>query len=204
MKHLNPKSVRRGIMAVRAEDDPAAYLKVLNTAFADFKKRHTDDLKGIRSDIEELAMRYGSRGLNGNSSESGGDRTQVNAAFRDYIRGGNTEGLTALSANAAMSVGSDPDGGYTVYPTVSTGITARIFESSPLRAYARIVTISSDTFEELLDLEEADATWVGETAARPATGTPHLGKFTVPAHEIYAMPKITQKLLDDSSIDLAG
>lgn len=204
MKHLNPNTVRRGVVAVRAEEDPAALLRALNAGVTEFKKRHTDELAEIRSSMNDLAARYASRGLNAAPTEDGGDRTKVNAAFRDYIRGGNTEGLAALSANAAMSVGSDPDGGYTVYPTVSGGITARIFESSPLRAYARIVTISSDSFEELLDLEEPDATWVGEEAARPATATGKLGKFTVPAHEIYAMPKITQKLLDDSSIDLAG
>lgn len=201
---LNANAVLRGIVAVRAEEDPVAMLGKLNDAFAGFKKRHGDELAEVRSSMNDLAARYASRGLNATLGEEGGDRTKVNAAFRDYIRGGNLDGLQALSANAGMSVGSDPDGGYTVYPTVSSGITARVFESSPLRAYARIVKISTDSFEELLDLDEPDATWVGETQARPETGAPKLGKFSVPAHEIYAMPKMTQKLLEDASIDLAA
>ncbi len=202
--HINkPSSFRRGIVAVRAEDDIAQMIRALNAGVTDFKKRHTDELAEIRSQLHDVAAKNASRGLNASYGDEG-DRTKVNAAFRDYIRGGAIEGLQALSPNAGMSVGSDPEGGYSVFPTVSSGITKRLFETSPLRAYARVVQIGSDSFEELNDLYEPDVAWVGETQARPETGTPNLGKFTVPAHELYAMPKVTQKLLDDSSIDLAN
>lgn len=192
---------RRGIVAVRAEQTPAAVLAALNVGFEDFKKRHSADLSDLRSQIADLANKNAARGLNVGVDDI--DRSQVSAAFRDYIRGGSVEGLQALSPSAGMSVGSDPEGGYTVYPTVSNGITRRLFETSPLRAYARVVQISTDSFEELNDLYEPDVAWVGETQPRPETGTPNLGKFTVPVHELYAMPKVTQKLLDDSAIDLA-
>lgn len=122
-------------------------------------------------------------------------------AFRAYIKGGDKSGLLSIKG---MSVGSGPEGGYSVYPTLSSQMTKRIYESSPIRRYARVVTIGSDSFEELLDIDEADAGWVAERAARPDTATPDLGKLNIPVHEIYAMPKATQKLLDDSSIDIGA
>ncbi len=209
-------SMRRGIISVGAvaggsgEDDTRRAILALEAGVVAFKKRHTDELGEVRSELIEVrsalndfAAKTVSRGLNAASAPEAAS-SEVNAAFRDYIRSGAVAGLNGIAVNAGMSVGSDPEGGYTVYPTVSTGITRRIFETSPLRAYARVVTIGSDAFEELLDLYEPDVAWVGETQARPETGTPDLGKLKIPVHEQYAMPKVTQKLLDDSSIDLAG
>jgi HK97 family phage major capsid protein len=53
-------------------------------------------------------------------------------------------------------------------------------------------------------LNEPEVGWVGETESRTETDTPDLGKLNIPVHEIYANPKVTQKLLDDSSINIGG
>lgn len=203
MRNSPQATTRRGIVAVRANTDPAAMIGKITLGLEDFKKRHSDELVDIRSMIADIATKNSARGLNGGGHDEG-DRTAVNAAFRDYIRGGDVSSLQALQVSAGMSAGSDPEGGYSVYPTVSNGITTRIFETSPLRRYARAVTISSDKFEELVDINEPDSGWVGEKQARPETDTPNLGKLEILAHELYAMPKVTQKLLDDSSLDLAA
>jgi HK97 family phage major capsid protein len=102
----------------------------------------------------------------------------------------------------ALSVGSDPDGGYVVNPDLSGRIVAKVFETSPLRAYASVQVISTDALEGLFDLNEAASGWVGETEARAETGTPALGKWRIPTHELYAKPTATQKLLDDGEIDM--
>lgn len=89
------------------------------------------------------------------------------------------------------------------YPTLGTEMNRRIYEISPMRQITGVVPVASSEFEEFNDLDESEAAWVGETQARPETGTPTLGKLTVPVHEVYAMPKVTQKLLDDSQLDIA-
>ena len=104
----------------------------------------------------------------------------------------------------AMSVGSDPDGGYLVTPDVNGRIVKKVFETSPIRQIADVITISTDSIEGGEDLDEADAGWVGETAARPETGTPQLGRWKIDVHELYAQPKATQKLLDDAAVDVEG
>jgi HK97 family phage major capsid protein len=64
------------------------------------------------------------------------------------------------------------------------------------------LTIGSDRLEGMNDLDEADAGWVGETGTRSDTDTPQVGKYEIPVHEMYAMPRATQKLLDDAAIDV--
>jgi HK97 family phage major capsid protein len=104
----------------------------------------------------------------------------------------------------AMSVGSDPDGGYFVTPAIGDIITGVIFETSPMRAIANIETISSDAIEYPRDDDQTSSGWVGEEDTRSETGTPKVGVQRIPVQELYALPKITQKLLEDSAFDVAG
>jgi HK97 family phage major capsid protein len=96
----------------------------------------------------------------------------------------------------ALSVDSDPAGGFLVSPTMSQNVIQRVFDTSPVRQYASVITISGDAWEEPADDDEADAGWVGERATRAATDNPVLDKLRIPLHEIYAKPQATQKSLD--------
>ncbi len=122
-------------------------------------------------------------------------------AFCHYLRKGVEMNLAHLEQKA-LSVGSDPDGGYLVTAPISDRVIRTIFETSPMRQIASIATISSDSLELIEDYDEAGAGWVSETAARSDTDTPQLGKKSIPVHELYAQPKATQKLIDDSSVDV--
>ena len=101
-----------------------------------------------------------------------------------------------------MTVGNDGNGGY-LAPTEFGGIImGRVFETSPVRAVANVMTTSASEIEFVLDDDEPDAGWVGEVQSRPDTDTPGVGQIIIPAHEIYAQPKASQKLLDDAGIDI--
>jgi HK97 family phage major capsid protein len=105
----------------------------------------------------------------------------------------------------AMSVGSDPDGGYTVKPDTTGRIVAKIYDTTPMRQICNVATIStSDAYEGLIDNDEVSAGWVGERGTRSETDTPVLGKYRITPEEIYAEPQITQKLLDDSALDIGA
>ena len=125
---------------------------------------------------------------------------EYKAAFSAYMRQG--ERTISDAEIKALSVGSDPDGGYRVHPDMSGRVVSKVFESSPMRAFASIQTISTDALEGIFDLDEAGSGWVGETDARPTTDTPQFGKWRIPTHELYAKPKATQKILDDAEIDI--
>ena len=128
------------------------------------------------------------------------DLDSYKSAFVHFLRKG--EEIMGADERKALSVGTDPDGGYVVHPDLSGQIVTKVFETSPMRAYASIQVISTDALEGLFDLEEASSGWVGETDARSETGTPQLGKWRIPVHELYAKPKATQKILDDAEINL--
>lgn len=128
------------------------------------------------------------------------DMDNYKAAFDTFIRKG--EEVMGVEERKALSVGADPDGGYVVNPDISGRIVMKVFESSPMRAYASVQVISSDALEGLFDLNEASSGWVGETDSRTETNTPQLGKWRIPTYELYAKPKATQKLLDDASINM--
>jgi HK97 family phage major capsid protein len=136
-----------------------------------------------------MAGTYGSADLDGYKS-----------AFDAFLRKG--EEVLGMDERKALSVGSDPDGGYVVAPDMSGRIVQKVFETSPMRAYASVQVISTDALEGLYDLNEASSGWVGETESRAETNTPQIGRWRIPVHELYAKPKATQKLLDDASINM--
>lgn len=176
-------------------------------------ERINSHISDLQSQLAEVATKAASFGLNGHADDdlaktAASFGRQVGAevsaedyqAYKDglnvYMRRG---GATPANIMAAMSVGSDPDGGYTVTPAMSDRIVQRVYETSPMRQLATVETIGTDKMEGFNDLEEGAAGWVGEKQSRTETGTPQLGKWEIPVHEMYAMPKTTQKLLDDSA-----
>ena len=121
-------------------------------------------------------------------------------AFDTFLRKGASR-LGDLELKA-LSSASDPDGGYWVDSEMSDFVVGRVFESSPVRQIARVETISSDALEMDVDDDQVASGWVGEQSARPETGTAKVGKRFIYAHELYANPKTSQKVLDDSAVDV--
>lgn len=122
------------------------------------------------------------------------------SAFGAFLR--KNDKLLTPDQIKAMSVGSDPDGGYLVTPDTSGRIVTKVYETSPMRQLANVVTIGTDKLEGIEDLDEAAAGWVGETGTRSDTTTPQVGRYSIEVFEVYAQPKATQKLLDDASINI--
>jgi len=122
-------------------------------------------------------------------------------AFEGWLRR-NVQGPIPSEEVKALSVGIDPDGGYTVTPTMSNNIVKRLFELDPLRSLASVETISTNAIEWLVDYDEAGGGWEGETESGGETGTPKIFKKRIPVHVLYAKPRATQTLLEDSAINI--
>jgi HK97 family phage major capsid protein len=129
------------------------------------------------------------------------DYQQYKQAFWEYQRKGNIDWQT-VEERKAMSVGTDADGGYLVPAPPVGRIVQKVYDLSPIRQIANVMSISGDALEGVNDLDEADYGWVGETGTRSDTTTPGVGKYRIEAHEMYAQPKATQKLLDDAAVDI--
>ncbi len=159
------------------------------------------DADGNEIDLDQKAHDWAATHKGDKRPEiKGEDLTAYEKAFKSYMRKGDR--IIDDVEMKALSVGTDVDGGYTVHPDMSGRIVSRVFETSPMRAYANVTTISTDALEGMYDTDEAAATWVNETATRSETDTPELGAWRIPVHELQAMPKATQKILDDSAINI--
>ncbi len=129
------------------------------------------------------------------------DAVEYKKALRQYMQKGDASKLEELQTKT-LSVQSDPDGGYTVAEDTSGRIVSRIFETSELLQYVNRQNISTDSLSGITDQDEVDAKYVGETDNREGGETPKIGKWKIDTHEIYTEPTTTQKVLDDSSINL--
>lgn len=123
------------------------------------------------------------------------------SAFFKLVCGTTLDSLSS-DERKAMSAGSDPDGGYLLPQSTVGRVVAKIYEQSTMRRIANVQNISTEKIEGLIDNNEADAGWVSELGTRSDSTTPQLGKWEIETHELYAMPKISQKLIDDAATDV--
>jgi HK97 family phage major capsid protein len=126
---------------------------------------------------------------------------KLRKSFVDYCKKGDRAQIGEEELKAMIS-SDDPSGGYLVPQDLSGRIVQKVFESSAIRSLASVASTSSSALEGTYDDGEADAGWVGEQAARPETTSPQVGRWVIPAFEIYAKPKATQTMIDDSAVDL--
>ncbi len=123
------------------------------------------------------------------------------AAFESYVRSGESANLRALEMKA-LSVGSNPDGGFLVPPEIETQIGYRLRAISPIRGIAGARTISANVYKKPFMIAGPAAGWVGETDGRTQSATPTLDELSFPAMELYAMPAATATLLEDSAVNI--
>lgn len=102
----------------------------------------------------------------------------------------------------ALSVGSDPDGGYFVPVDTSGRIVQKIYETSPIRAFASTASTSRMEYEGFYDNDEAGAEWEGENVSGGETSTPQFGKYLIPVREIRARPHASQNMLEDADFNV--
>ncbi|MBB5044027.1 phage major capsid protein [Shinella fusca] len=142
----------------------------------------------------------------GDGEPSGGafDGSPAANAMLGFMRNGSTTAFAALNPRGGMSSDSDPDGGWTVPTQVDQVIQNQMIELSPIRRVASVVSISTADYKRFINRRGATSGWVGERQERGETETPLLGMISPPMGEIFAQPEITQRLLDDSSFNLAA
>jgi HK97 family phage major capsid protein len=150
--------------------------------------------------LDELTLKARRPQLSGDAEKAPLAR-EHRQAFENYVRKGEAQGLAGLEAKA-MSVASGPDGGFLVPPEVESEIGRRLYAISPIRAIASVRQVSAPLYKKPFSTNGLATGWVGETAARPETGSITLAELQFPAMELYAMPSATQTLLDDAAVNI--
>lgn len=187
---------------------PAAEAKAAMTGFLNEFNRFQDDVKSTLKHQEERltmlnakTMSYGRPALSA--------RAEVEAphqkAFNAYLRTGDDDGLRGLTLEGkAMSTAVAADGGYLVDPQTSDRIQSLLLSTSSLRSIANVVQVEATSFDVIVDRTEVGSGWATEAAATTETATPTIERISIKLHELAAMPKASQRLLDDSAFDVEG
>jgi len=119
----------------------------------------------------------------------------------DFLKTANATGDRA-TVQAAMSIGDNSTGGYLAPVEWDRKLLEQQRATSPMRRLSTVQPTTVGAFSTLWNSDTWGSGWVGETAPRPLTTSSSLAPITFAAGEIYAMPAATQRLLDDSAINV--
>ena len=126
-------------------------------------------------------------------------------AFNAYLRSGDDDALRGLEVESkSMSTVVNGDGGFLVDPQTAERIRSVLYSAASIRAIASVVNVEATTYDVLIDHTDLGAGWASETAATTETATPQIDRISIPLHELSALPKASQRLLDDSAFDVEG
>ena len=147
-------------------------------------------LDGHKSALDKAAVDKARPALEGGRAVAS---DEYKDAFSAYVKRGEEK---------ALSIGSNPDGGYLVPGETETEITKLLTAISPMRAICGVRQVSSSVYKKPITVTGPQVGWVGETAARTQTNSQVIDELTFPTTELYAMPAATQAFLDDAAVDV--
>jgi HK97 family phage major capsid protein len=114
--------------------------------------------------------------------------------------------LRTVIESKALATDQADEGGIIVPRNVENRLITKFQEFSPLRTLASVATISvGNSLQIPVEKDTASAWgagWVGERQARVETATGKFEAVEIPTHEMYAEPKATQTMLDDTAFNV--
>ncbi|MEO1293278.1 MAG: phage major capsid protein [Pseudomonadota bacterium] len=124
-------------------------------------------------------------------------------ALADYLRTGDEAPLKDLSIETkALSTAVAADGGYLVDPRTAETVATVLRGGGSIRSRASVVTVEAGSYDVLIDHGDFGAGWTAETGSAAETSTPAIDRISIALHELSALPKASQRLLDDAAFDL--
>ena len=194
----------------RAGEDTPSPAQDLKTAMAgfvtDFKHFTTDIQTKMQEQddrmtkLDRKSMTFGARpALASNASE----QAPHQKAFEAYLRSGDDDALRGLELEGkSLSSAVAADGGYLVDPQTSAFVQSTLASTASIRAIANVVNVEATSYDVLIDHTEMGAGWATENDPTAETGTPQIDRITIGLHELSALPKASQRLLDDSAFNI--
>ncbi|MCB1390891.1 MAG: phage major capsid protein, partial [Rhodobacteraceae bacterium] len=126
-------------------------------------------------------------------------------AFDAYVRQGDDDGLRGLVLEGkGLNTAVNSEGGYLVDPQTSDRIHAVLDASASIRAIASVVQVEAGSFDVLVDHGDVGSGWENESSTLTETGSAAIDRISIKLHELSAMPKASQRLLEDSAFDVEG
>ncbi|MGM0583584.1 MAG: phage major capsid protein [Pseudomonadota bacterium] len=126
-------------------------------------------------------------------------------ALAAYLRSGDDDALRGVTVERkGLSASVNAEGGYLVDPQTSERIQGVLKGAGSIRAIANVVQVEANSFDVLVDHADFGSGWSSEGGPVSETSTPQIERVSIPLHELSALPKASQRLLDDSAFDIEG
>ena len=173
------------------------------------------EFKGFQAEIAARLQRTDERMMMLDRKTAGQARPALSAAaeievphrkaFGAYLRVGDDDGLRGLVLEGkGLNTVVAGEGGYLVDPRTADTVRSVLKSTASLRQVANVVTVEATSFDVLIDHGDVGTGWGTETAAPTESTTPVIERISIRLHELSAMPKASQRLLDDSAFDVEG
>lgn len=128
------------------------------------------------------------------------EQSEHSQAFLRYLSKGADHDLYQFESKAYVA--SDADGGFLVPSDMGDRIMTRMIDTTPMRSLGTVMTTTGDALELVRDAGDGEAQWVSETAAAIDTNGISFGKIRIQTNDLHAMPRASQRLLDDASLNV--
>ncbi|WP_372840195.1 phage major capsid protein [Phaeovulum sp.] len=205
---MKTESKARAETGVPGGPAPVAEVKTALAGFLNEIRSFQDDVKTrLQQQEERLTMLHAKSMTSGRHALSAAAQEEAphQKAFAAYLRSGDDDGLRGLMLEGkALNTAVSAEGGYLVDPQTSDAIRGVLKATASIRQIAHVVNVEATSFDVLVDHSEMGSGWASETAALTETGTPQIDRISIALHELSAMPKASQRLLDDSAFDIEG
>lgn len=188
-------------LETKAEGDPPDVEKAisdLTTAFETRMGEVTTELKAQKDRADGLEAKLNRPG---GQERKDGEPTAEQKAFTAFVRGGR-EILTADEVKM-LRVADDTAGGYLAPDQFTTELLRDLVQFSPVRAAARVATMSAGAIKIGRRTKKITAKWVGEIEERPRD-EPAYGQTEITAHEMSCYVDVSNQLLEDAALDIAA
>lgn len=148
-------------------------------------------------DMEKKMNRPRAGGAEGDTPEVAEHKARLSA----YLRTGEKAGL-AEAERKAMTMQSDPDGGFLVSAEMDSSIDRIASAVTTFRSIANVRTIGKSSYKKMVKTRGVAGGWVGESEDSTETTGPQFAEIEIQAVRMYAEPWVPNDLLEDSDYDL--
>jgi HK97 family phage major capsid protein len=200
-KHFQIETRSAAPLEIREDNtDPLAVataaVEEMRSAAEQRHTAHQTEVRGLTDRIAQLETRLNRPG---NQQEQRNEPTVEQRAFNNFLRFGSTN-LTA-DEQRALTVSTDTAGGFLVPDNFVAELLRGIVNFSPVRQYARVMSIAGANVRMPKRTGTMTAAWVSETGDRTAT-QPTYGEVELTPHEAACYVDVSNQLLEDNAFNL--
>lgn len=134
-----------------------------------------------------------------------GTRVEVDehkAAFISFLRKSQDSSAKAALESKAANISIAGGAGIAVPSVIESAVLTQLVNENPLRGLARVISVSTPDYTEILDRANAGTAWVGETDTRGTTTAPDLAAIQPKFGTLHATVEVSQQALEDMAFNV--